>query len=64
LPFNPILDWNEIQPVKMINLLLQNNINLSVLCRIDTSVENIGLLIVENTENQIISLQTGLKGDN
>jgi len=48
----------------MINLLLQNNINLSVLCRIDTSVENIGLLIVENTENQIISLQTGLKGDN
>jgi len=28
---NPVLDLSKIQPVKMINLLLQNNINLFVL---------------------------------
>jgi Mg2+/citrate symporter len=56
LPSTPVFDWIKIQPVKMINLLLQNNINLSVLCWFGDCGKTAEVLMVERTENQFISL--------
>jgi len=42
-----ILDLTKIQPVKMINLLLQNNINLLLLLRYETYTVSVDVLIVE-----------------
>jgi Mg2+/citrate symporter len=56
LPSTPVFDWFKIQPVKMINLLLQNNINLSVLCWFGAYRKTAEVLMVEYTENQFISL--------
>jgi len=44
----------------MINLLLQNNINLLVLCKLKTITKPVGVLIVGYQGNQFISLGEGL----
>jgi len=44
----------------MINLLLQNNINLLVLCKLKTITKPVGVLIVGHQGNQFISLSAGL----
>jgi hypothetical protein len=55
LPSTPVFDWFKIQPVKMINLLLQNNINLSVLCWFSAYRKISEILKVEYAGNQFIS---------
>jgi len=54
-----ILDLTKIQPVKMINLLLQNNINLLLLLRYETYTVSVDVLIVEYPGNQFISIHAG-----
>jgi hypothetical protein len=44
----------------MINLLLQNNNNLSVLGSAGTHLKHVGILIVEKADNQYISHLNGL----
>jgi len=44
----------------MINLLLQNNIYLFVLCSPEINAKPVGALNVEWPDNQFISLQNGL----
>jgi hypothetical protein len=58
LPSTLVFDKFKIQPVKMINLLLQNNINLSVLCWFDAFGKISHVLMVECADNQVISLYT------
>jgi Mg2+/citrate symporter len=58
LTSTPVLDSFKIQPVKMINLLLQNNIILSVLCWFDAYGKISDVLMVECADNQFINLHT------